>query len=420
MNLIKSTSIYTISSVLNAVIPFLLLPILTSYLTTEEYGVLSLFTVVVSFVFPIITLGVMGLISIEFFKLEANKFKEFLNSILFIPVFMFLVITVIAYFFTETFSNLLNINQKWIVLIPLFALVQIIPTIVQNILQIKEKPYFFAILQIARTLLNVSLSIYFVVYLNYNWEGRIVAIFLSFLVFTIIGLFILYKLDLLRLSFNSFYIRDAIKHGSPLIVHSLAAIIFAMSDRFFISAMLGNSSVGLYAVGYQVSMIASFFGTSFNSAWVPYLFKNLKLNTFDTDVKIVKISYLMFFIYLSIPFLLYVASKYIIFEYFIDLKFHSALQFVFIIALGYSFLNMYKMVTNYLFYEKNTKLLSSFTLLSALMNLALNYVFIDKFGAVGAAYSTCITLFIFFIAMFFVANRIHSMPWLFFRRKELY
>ena len=41
--LIKSSLIYLISSVINKGLPFILLPILTKYLTPEEYGIVAMF-----------------------------------------------------------------------------------------------------------------------------------------------------------------------------------------------------------------------------------------------------------------------------------------------------------------------------------------------------------------------------------------
>jgi len=42
---------------------------------------------------------------------------------------------------------------------------------------------------------------------------------------------------------------------------------------------------------------------------------------------------------------------------------------------------------------------------------------IDKYGAIGVAYGTVITVAIFFIIAFIVANRVHKMPWLYFLNK---
>ena len=186
-----------------------------------------------------------------------------------------------------------------------------------------------------------------------------------------------------------------------------------MSDRLFISYYLGNDTLGMYAVGAQVAMIAMIIQQSFNQAWVPYLFKNLKIGLIENKIKIIKISYFAILFFAILPFLIDFITP-LLYKIFIDEKFINSIQYVFWIALGYSLLGMYKVVTNYIFYEKRVKLLSMMTFFSLFINLVLNYVLIHKYGAIGVAYGTAITVAIFFIIAFIIANRVHKMPWLFF------
>ena len=186
-----------------------------------------------------------------------------------------------------------------------------------------------------------------------------------------------------------------------------------MSDRLFISYYLGTEEVGMYAVGVQVAMIVFIIQHAFNQAWAPYLFNKLKSESVENNISIVKISYLAFGFFLTLPFVVDMLSSPIFF-YVIDQKFNNAIQYVFWVALGFGFLGMYKVVTNYIFYEKKGFLLSVMTFFSLVVNLILNYFLLHKYGAIGVAYATAITIFIFFIAAFLMANRLHKMPWLYF------
>ena len=47
-NLAKGAGVYVIASIINAAVPFLLLPVLTRYLSPAEYGEVALFNVWVS------------------------------------------------------------------------------------------------------------------------------------------------------------------------------------------------------------------------------------------------------------------------------------------------------------------------------------------------------------------------------------
>ena len=295
---------------------------------------------------------------------------------------------------------------------------QVLPQVVLTIYQISEQPIKYAKFQILLTLLNFIITTILVILINLKWEGRILAILLSYSIFTMIGIYLLFKMKYIVFKIRKHYIKEAFKLGLPLIIHVISATLFMMSDRLFIAYYLGNSEVGVYAVGVQVAMIAMIAQQSFNQAWVPYLFKNLKTNLYENKVKIIKISYLAFGLFLILPFIIELLS-YPIFTYLIDEKFSESIQYVFWVALGYSLLGMYKVVTNYIFYKKRTKLLARLTLFSLIVNLILNYVFIHSFGAIGVAYATAITIFLFFILTFILSQKIYPMPWLYFKDRNV-
>lgn len=418
MNIFKSFSIYALSSLINAGLPFLLLPVLTKYLTTEDYGLLAIIQIFIVFTFPFISMNINSAIQVNYHHLNEGDFSVLVSSILVIPIFSSIAIICIFIFFQALIENFIDIPLIWILIIPLIALMQVIPQTVLYIYMMSERAIEYGKFQVALSTLNLIMSLLLVISFMLNWEGRLLAILFSYGIFTIIGIYLLYKMGLLVLKIEKKYIKEALKLGAPLIIHVISGALFMMSDRLFISYYLGNSEVGIYAVGAQVSMIAMIIQQSFNQAWVPYLFKNLKTNLYANNVKIIKISYIAFASFLILPFIVYLLS-FPIFRFLIDIKFSESIQYVFWIALGYSFMGMYKVVTNYIFYEKRTVVLSILTFSSLVLNLILNYLFIHKLGTIGVAYATAITMGVFFIIVFFMANKIHKMPWLYFFNRRL-
>jgi len=417
MRFFKSLSIYTITSVINAGIPFLLLPILTHYLTPEEYGLLAIIQIFIIFTIPFISLNIQSTLQLEYHELDKKEFALWVSSVLIIPIVM-LVIVGLFFILTQSLINsVLNISLFWILLIPLISVMQIVPQTILSIYKISERPINFAKFQLSLTSLNLVLTLGLVVLLQLNWEGRLLAIFFSYLFFTFIGAYLLVKMEILVFKVNRVYVKKALKLGVPLILHVVSGALFMMSDRLFISYYLGNEALGLYAVGAQVGMIAMIIQESFNQAWVPYLFKNLKSGLLANKIKIIKISYFSILFFMILPFLIELIDP-LIFELLIDDKFIESMKYVFWITLGYSLLGMYKVVTNYIFYEKRVRLLSSMTFFSLIINLILNYILIHKYGAVGVAYGTAITVGIFFIIAFVIAYRVHPMPWLFFIKEK--
>ena len=413
MNFFKSLSIYTTTSILNSAIPFLLLPILTNYLTVEEFGLLAIIQIFIIFTIPFISINIQSTLQLEYHELDEKEFALWVSSVLLIPLVTIFVVLLFFILFESYLHSFVNTSLIWILLIPLIAFMQVIPQTILSIYKISERPIDYAKYQLFLTAVNLILTLGLVVLLNLNWEGRILAIFFTYLLFTILGIFLLLKMKLIIFSIRKTYIKKALQLGTPLILHVVSASLFMMSDRLFISYYLGNEALGIYAVGAQVAMVALIIQQSFNQAWVPYLFKNLKIGLMENKIKIIKISYLAILFFMILPFFLHLINP-LFFHFFIHEKFIQAMPYVFWIALGYSLLGMYKVVTNYIFYEKRVKLLSMMTFFSLLINLILNYVLIQNYGSIGVAYGTAITVGIFFVIAFIVANRVHKMPWLFF------
>ncbi len=416
-NFIKSLSVYTLTSLINAGLPFLLLPVLTKFLSVEEYGLLAIIQVFITLTLPLITINIMSTIQLEYHKLNKEDFASLVSSALLIPVFSFMFILLIYFILQPRLTDFMAIDSFWIFFIPVIALMQVIPQSVLSIYQISERPVSYAKFQITLALINFSATLVFVILFKLGWEGRLLAIFLSYALLSIAGFYFLCTEGFINFDFKKHHMKEALKIGAPLILHVLSGTLFLMSDRIFISYFEGNSDLGLYSVGAQIAMIAFIVQQSFNQAWVPFLFKNLQTKSLENDIKIVKISYLLFLFFLALPFVIKLLS-YPIFSFIIDPKFHESIRFVFWIALGYSFLGMYKIATNYIFYEKRTGILSLLTFFSLCLNLFLNYFFIKIYGTIGVAYATALTVGVFFIIVFALANKIHPMPWLSFGRRE--
>lgn len=82
--LIRSASIYTLTNVINKAIPFLLLPILTRYLTPEDYGIVSMFGVLVSLVTPFTGLSIHGAIARMYYEIDSVDIKAYITNCLLI------------------------------------------------------------------------------------------------------------------------------------------------------------------------------------------------------------------------------------------------------------------------------------------------------------------------------------------------
>ena len=101
----KNTIIYGFGSVIVGFIGLFTLPIFTSYLTTEEYGILSMLAVLSLLVFPIISLGLGPAMGPDYFKGNDfyRKSEVIWTSFLLLLISSLIVIILVILFLLKLF-----------------------------------------------------------------------------------------------------------------------------------------------------------------------------------------------------------------------------------------------------------------------------------------------------------------------------
>jgi O-antigen/teichoic acid export membrane protein len=390
--------IYGSTNIIKSFIPFLLLPILTTYLSQTEFGILSLIEVAILFLFPIISLNIKGAINVEFFNLKLNELKYFITNSLFLSFIVFLFVLIIFLFFSNFIVQISGIPQNIITYLPIFAFLRVNSQVLLGIFQMSQNPKNYALFTIFQSILDFLMTYVLVVIYNQSYLGRLGGIYFSFFISSIITIVYLYKSD--YLSFPIFkYTKNILNFGIPLIPHALGGTIIALSDRFFISYYHSYYEVGIYSVAYQVSSIMLIIGISLNQGWVPIFYKLMKNKK---NIKLI-INYIIYLsIFLIITFLLILFFKEFIYKIFVNEKFYISKEYFILLAVGFLFQSLYFLIANFIFYLKKTTYLAIITCSCAIINIILNYILIQMNGVVGVALATLITWGLFLIIILIV------------------
>jgi O-antigen/teichoic acid export membrane protein len=410
LQIIKSSIIYLSSSILSKAIPFLLLPILTEYLSPEEYGVLSIFLLLISFSTAFVGMNMSANISKNFFKYSKQQTSLMIGNILIIlslTTLIYFVITLgVSFFYQEIFS----VPSNWVVIIPILSFMFMINTINLTILRNQEKAVLFGIYEIANTAVNMGVTILLLIMYHYGWYSQAVGITIAYTLFFIISLLHMRKNGFIILRYDRVEARKILKLSIPLIPHVVGGIIIALSDRFFIERMVSLEMVGIYSVGYMFGMVVILFTDAFLKAWSPWFYKMLSDADNTKKMKIVRYSYLYILATFIIAFGISIFAKFII-PYIVDARYTGAEIYVLWIAIGYAVHGVYKIFFPYLVHISKTSFLGVSTAIAAVLNLVFNYFLIKEFGAIGAAYSTVLSFIVSASLVFWYQNKHFKMPW---------
>jgi len=409
--LFKNTFIYTLLQLVNKGIPFLLLPILTRYLTTDDYGMIATYNTFVGVLAIFIGLSMPGAVGVSYFQLKKEELQSYIGNVFNLLIVSTLMVILIVIVFQEYITTTYTIPMVWIYIAIFVALTQAITMVNLTLWRSQQRAKPFALYELSQTFFNIVISLLFVVEFKYGWEGRTTGAAMATIAFGLLSIFFIYKRGYAVLNYSIEYIKDILKFGIPLIPHQIALWMRTGVDILLITSIVGVSQTGLYSVGFTFGAVVGIFASAFNNAYSPYLFEKLKNITDEGKIKIVRFTYL-YFIGIII-FAVVLSSLFaLILPYFLGENFQNANQYIIWIALAYAFNGMYMMVVNYIFYVKKTHLLSMTTISMSIFHVILSYILIKTFGAIGAAYASIITFSITFILVWRISSKVYSMPWM--------
>ena len=417
MKLLKNSAIYLSSSMLSKAIPFLLLPIITKYLTPEEYGLLSIFLIIITLYGAFIGMNMHTNISKNFFKIQKEELALYIGNIFHILIFTFALYMLFTFLINLWSNTLFSIPTYWLYLIPALSVMTMVNELNTTILRNEQRAYMFGFFEISNTVAKMGFTILFLIVFSFGWYAQVFGMVIGSVVFFIVGIVYMKSRGYLNFTFDTEKIKSILHISIPLVPHALGGIVIAMSDRLFIERMVGLEAVGLYAVGYSFGMIVMLFTDAFIKAWSPWFYKNLVEPTDSQKQKIVKYTYVYIIGLFVLATIISIVAEFIL-PYFVDERFYGASVFIFWVAFGYAVRGIYQIFFPYLVHISCTSFLATSTAVAAIVNLILNYMLIDLYGAIGAAYATAIAFAVGALLVFWYQQKNYYMPW-FVRRENV-
>lgn len=367
--------IFSIFSFINRGFGFFLLMILAGFISPKEFGYLSLYNTIILFIGYFKALSTEGYLSVAFFQEGNNGIKNtisciFSTSIIF-SIFLFILI-----FLTSSFiSNILEIPINIIYLTIPIAFFSIYFNINLDYIRIREKINLYGFLSCGNALINFLLTIVFVKYLNYGWQGRIYSEVVCSISFGLIGLIYFFKNNYIGKP-DKVYWKKILIWGIPLIPHLATQFLRQGCDRFIINSYHSIEDVGIFSFALTLANIISMIGFGFNQSNSVDIYKVLGDSTLSNIKKLKKIKYqrrIILYIFISAFFLITILG-YILVPIIFP-KYAGATNYYLVLSIYSLGICLYLLYTNYLFYFNMTKTIMHITFFSSMLHLILSLIF---------------------------------------------
>jgi len=430
----SQTLYYGLSSVLARLVNFLLVPVYIEVFPAEEYGVVTVFYSIITFLAIIFSLG-METTFFRFSNQTENK-KELYSTtgiILFFSSIICLLIGQIILQFSPPeslyFLSFLPVGYiVWLFLIISIDTLCILPFAK---LRQEEKAKKFAIIKIAHVIVNISLNLFFIIlcpfllkknpeffdWLNvvYNSEVGIGYVFISNLIASALTLLLLLPAVYSRISWSSFSFtltKKMFRYALPLLIAGLAYATNEVLDKLLIARFLGNEEVGIYGLAYKLSIFMVLFVQAYRYAAEPYYFNNFKKETFKSNYAQIMRYFVMLssFIFLTISLNIDYIIKLI--EWWSPYKeYQRGIEIIPIILLAHLFLGIYYNLSMWYKLTNKTKYGAAISLIGAFITIIFNVILIPKIGYIGSAWATLMCYFTMALISYSFSRKYYYIPY---------
>jgi len=254
----KDVFIMGITGVILALKTLIFLPIITKLLGAEVYGVWTQILVTVSFLSPIVTLGLPYTL-VRFLAAEKDKkqIQDGIYSVLALILSACAVAALVLIILKHPVSQFLGCSPSliWILsFIIIFESVNIVFLYIFRAFQQIKKYSFFVVFQ---TFLEIGLVVAAVL-LNFGLFGAILSLLIARIInFLLMSVSTIYRMGIATPRFLK--IKEYLSFGLPTIPANFSYWVLNTSDRYLIGFYMGTLAVGYYAPGYAIGYCVNLF-----------------------------------------------------------------------------------------------------------------------------------------------------------------
>ena len=376
----------------------IIVPVYTSLLTPEVYGLYSVSIAVLSFL-CILFSDWIGLSGLRFFR-QHQLMKDMPKNLTTLVVMLtsnLIVMFIAAFCFRQNFYEFFHIPIKYFLAILILIIPVAIRALLFQLLRAQLKPISFTLSTILNQILTIGLSIFFAKYFHLGAMSLLLGMGISI---SLIDILLIYQSNILswfkfqKVEWNTIF--PIMKYGVPLAVTSLSAWIINQCNKIIMNNINGFSDVGLVGVAYGLTLPLLL--TIFSIITVAAIPRIINMYEEKIDVRPIISKFTGYYILISLPVITVIsiyASDYVLLLSSGD-KFLQAFKLIPFFAFGTFFMALSDYTTLQYHLANKTYIEFIIKLISGIACIAANIILIPKLGLIGAGIATFCANFLYF------------------------
>lgn len=414
----KNSGVYLIGYALSRAVGFFMIPIYTRYIAPTNYGAMELIEIVTACVTMLVSMGASEAMSRFYY---AEKTEEKRNQVVSTTI---VGVSLIGLFFilfflliSGTISEIVigEAQYQYYLEVALLACwFAMLCEFGYSYLRMLYKAKLFVVISMAQLLIALLLNIWFVVFCKLNILGIFYStLIVESLIGSLLSVMILRKTGV---HLSLLVLKRIVSFGLPLVPARIGMFLGFVSNRFFLrwygssDPVTALSLVGLYSLGHKFAVIINrFVSAPFNSYWGPRRLELVLKDEPGARLAVARVCTYATLLTIYIALFLSVGIESVI-DIMADLSYYGAHKVVPILALGYVALGLETHFTTGILCTRQT-IWSTYTSVASLaVTLAWNYIFVPRYGLIGAASSLLAGFSVRIVMLYFVSQHFFRIP----------
>ncbi|MFL6734562.1 MAG: lipopolysaccharide biosynthesis protein [Sphingomicrobium sp.] len=402
---------YAVANSIEALVPFLLAPILTRTLDPTDYGIWVLFITYATFLRPIVGLTTQDAIRMHFYDFDQKQLDQFTHTALFVMLMMALIVSAVTLLFMDALASASLFPASWLVAVVVAAFLYEVFYTALALQQFHHRRKAFLLTQVMQAVLSIGLISAFLL-AGWDWRGVVLGRMLGMAVATLISLQSLgYRPSLfLRAPTRAFY-RKIAAFGVVYWPSGMVIMAVAMTDKVVAARYLGLEASAMYGVAALFASAFWMVNYSFVLAWNPWLFRKLKAASTEGLREVLSVS-MLYFILASIAATSFYFVSLAVAPVLLGEAFHRAIPLLKYIMLAIVLQGFFIHNMKFLHFDKSIGVMSTCSALTIGLNLWLSILWARGMGVPGIMLATAVS----FGATFLISGILVVARWANFER----
>ncbi|PIF43207.1 O-antigen/teichoic acid export membrane protein [Chryseobacterium sp. 52] len=414
--LLNETIIYGIGAIMPRIIVVLLNYLFIKNINNSDFAIFTNLYALISFVNIVLSFG----FETAYFRFSSDKDNEqkvFNTSFWFLTglssVFLILVLL-----FNQPIANVFGYEKtpefiKWFAWIAFFDNLLVIPL---AWFRFHNKPIKYTAIRVIQAIFQSIFAIALFLYIPQEFsfklglKEKVAYPFFSNLAASCLGFFLVFPIILkVKFQFSKDLFLQMIKYSWPVMIAGLAFMVNENFDKFIQKFIINDAEAGAYGGCYKMAVLMTLFVTAYRMGIEPFFFKQMQSeNAKLTYAKVTE--YFSFFA--SVVALGIIANvSWIKLLLVPNSSYWIAINIIPIIVIANLFFGIYYNLSTWYKVTDRTRVGTYISWTGAIITIALNFLFLKKYGFMVSAWVTLAAYFVMMVLSYFLGQKYYPIPY---------